>query len=125
MHTTRQGVTMSNHLSSDNLSFPGDDTRLDLTDVFAFTSAADPGRTVLIVDSNPTIRLPIPLPPTVITSREFHPGAAYRINIDTDGDAQADVAFTFTFSDLENGTQTATVHHATGAEARRPGPVGQ
>jgi hypothetical protein len=116
---------MSNHLSSDNLSFPGDDTRLDLTDVFAFTSAADPGRTVLIVDSNPTIRLPIPLPSTVITSREFHPGAAYRINIDNDGDAQAEVAFTFTFSELENGTQTATVHYATGVEARQPGPVGQ
>src|SRR3979490_2995666 len=100
------GRTMSNHLSSDNLSFPGDDTRLDLTDVFAFTSVADPGKTVLIVDSNPTITLPIPLPPPVSTSREFPPGAAYRINIDTDGDAQANVAFPLTFSELENGTQT-------------------
>ena len=116
---------MSNHLSSDNLSFPGDDTRLDLTDVFAFTSAEHPGKTVLIIDSNPTVRLPLPLSPTVVTSRDFHPGAAYRINIDNDGDAQADVAFTFTFSELVNGTQTGTVHYATGAEAREQGPVGQ
>jgi non-heme chloroperoxidase len=57
----------------DNLRFPGDDTRLDLTDVFAFRSTGDPGKTVLIIDSNPTVRPPIELPPTVITSRDFHP----------------------------------------------------
>ena len=28
---------MSNHFSADNLKFPGDDRRLDLTDVFVFT----------------------------------------------------------------------------------------
>src|SRR3979411_3396092 len=98
---------MSNHFSADNLRFPGDDTRLDLTDVYAFRSTEDPGKTVLIIDSNPTVRPPIELPPTVITSRDFHPGAVYRINVDTDGDAQADVAFTFTFSALEHGAQTA------------------
>jgi hypothetical protein len=27
---------MSNHFSADNLKFPGDDRRLDLTDVFVF-----------------------------------------------------------------------------------------
>ena len=32
---------MSNHFSAANLRFPGDDTRLDLTDVFAFRSADD------------------------------------------------------------------------------------
>ena len=116
---------MSNHFSADYLRFPGDDTRLDLTDVYAFRSTEDPGKTVLIIDSNPTVRPPIELPPTVITSRDFHPGAVYRINVDTDGDAQADVAFTFTFSELDNGAQTATVYYATGAQAREPGPVGQ
>jgi Domain of unknown function (DUF4331) len=45
---------MSNHFSADNLKFPGDDRRLDLTDVFVFKSAEDPGKTVLIIDSNPT-----------------------------------------------------------------------
>ncbi|MGI8447007.1 MAG: DUF4331 family protein [Streptosporangiaceae bacterium] len=116
---------MSNHFSADNLKFPGDDTRLDLTDVFAFRSRGDPGKTVLIIDSNPTVRPPIELPATVITSRDFHPGAVYRINVDTDGDAQADIAFTFTFSELENGAQTGTAYYATGAQAREPGPVGQ
>ncbi len=45
---------MSNHFSADNLKFPGDDRRLDLTDVFAFTAPHDPDTTVLIIDSNPT-----------------------------------------------------------------------
>jgi hypothetical protein len=116
---------MSNHFSAANLRFPGDDTRLDLTDVFAFRSAEDPGKTVLIIDSNPTVRPPIELAPTVITSPEFHPGAVYRVNIDTDGDAQADVAFTFTFSEPENGVQTGTFYYATGAQARDAGPAGE
>jgi hypothetical protein len=30
---------MSHHFSADNLKFPCDDRRLDLTDVFMFTSA--------------------------------------------------------------------------------------
>ena len=32
---------MSNHFSAANLRFPGDDRRLDLTDVFAFASSQD------------------------------------------------------------------------------------
>ena len=45
---------MSNHFSADKLKFPGDDRRVDLTDVFMFTSADDADKTVLIMDSNPT-----------------------------------------------------------------------
>jgi Domain of unknown function (DUF4331) len=116
---------MSNHFSADMLKFPGDDTRLDLTDVFAFRSTDGPGKTVLIIDSNPTVRPPIELPATVITRRDFHPDAVYRINVDTDGDAHADIAFTFTFSELENGVQTGTAYYATGAQAREPGPAGE
>jgi hypothetical protein len=116
---------MSNHFSAAHLRFPGDDTRLDLTDVYAFSSTEDLSKTVLIIDSNPTVRPPIELPSTVVTSREFHPGAVYRINVDNDGDAQADAAFTFTFSELENGAQTGPAYYATGAQARQPGPVGQ
>lgn len=116
---------MSNHFSAANLRFPGDDTRLELTDLYAFRSGDDPGKTVLIIDVNPTARAPIELPPTVITSREFHPDAVYRINVDNDGDALADVAFTFTFSKPDNGAQTGTAFYATGAQAREPGPVGQ
>ena len=114
---------MSNHFSADNLKFPGDDRRLDLTDVFAFTAPHDPDTTVLIIDSNPT-SAPPPIPAPV-TGPEFYPGAVYRINIDTDGDAHADVAFTFVFSEYEDGRQTGTAWYATGPEARQPGPVGQ
>src|SRR5205807_3135933 len=114
---------MSNHFSADNLKFPGDDRRLDLTDVFMFTSADDPDKTVLIMDSNPT-SAPPPIPaPT--TGPEFYPGAVYRINIDTDGDNHADIAFTFVFSEYQNGRQTGTAWHATGAQARQPEPAGE
>ena len=119
---------MSNHFSADNLKFPGDDRRLDLTDVFVFQAPDEPGHrhgfphrhhpgtTVLIMDSNPTSA-----PPPIEAQAKgpaFYPGAFYRINIDTDGDNHADIAFTFTFSEYENGTQTGTVWHATGADAR-------
>jgi hypothetical protein len=125
---------VSNHFSADNLKFPGDDRRLDMTDLFVFAAPADghhhgllhrhqPGMTVLIMDSNPT-SAPPPIP-SPVTGPEFHPGAVYRINIDTDGDNHADIAFTFTFSAYENGTQTGTAWYATGAQARQPGPVGE
>jgi hypothetical protein len=114
---------VSNHFSADNLKFPGDDRRLDLTDVFVFTSPDDPGTTVVIMDSNPT-SAPPPIPAPV-TGPEFYPGAAYRINIDTDGDNLADIAFTFTFSEYENGVQTGTAWYATGSQARQMGPAGE
>jgi hypothetical protein len=114
---------MSNHFSADKLKFPGDDRRLDFTDLFVFTSPDNPDTTVLIIDSNPT-SAPPPIPaPT--TGPEFHPDAVYRINIDTDGDAHADAAFTFTFSEFKNGRQTGTAWYAAGPLARQPGPIGQ
>ena len=126
---------MSNHFSADNLKFPGDDRRLDLTDVFVFQAPDGPGHhhgfphrrhpgtTVLIMDSNPT-SAPPPIPAPV-TGPEFYPGAIYRINIDTGGDNHADVAFTFVFSEYENGRQIGTTRYATGAEARQPEPAGE
>jgi hypothetical protein len=114
---------MSNHFSADKLKFPGDDRRLDLTDIFMFTSADDADKTVLIMDSNPT-SAPPPIPAPV-TGPEFYPGAFYRINIDNDGDNHADVAFTFTFSDYENGTHTGTAWYAVGADAGRLEPAGE
>jgi len=114
---------MSNHFSADNLKFPGDDRRLDLTDVFVFTSSDNPDNTVLIIDSNPT-SAPPPIPAPV-TGPEFYPGAVYRINIDNDGDNQADVAFTFTFSECEDGRQTGNAWYATGAQARQAEPGGE
>jgi hypothetical protein len=115
---------MSNHFSGANGRFPRDDSRLDLTDLYAFRAADDPGKTVLIIDANTTVRI-VEAPPNVITRWEFHPSAIYRINVDNNGDVQPDVALTFTFSDLVNGEQTGTAYYATGARAREPGPVGE
>ncbi|MGW4445016.1 DUF4331 family protein [Streptomyces sp. NPDC004682] len=84
-----------------------DDGRLDMTDLFAFTT--DDDRTVLIMNANPVA-------PTMGDS--FHPDAVYRVNIDTDGDHRADVAFSFVFSPLQDGRQTFTLHRADGEQAR-------
>ena len=112
--TDTEGIVVSNHFSGPNLKFPGDDARLDITDLYVFQSPDSRDRTVLVLDVNP-----------LMTGSEFHPDAVYRINIDNDSDALADVAFTFTFSRPVQGTQSATVHHATGAQAREAEPGGE
>jgi hypothetical protein len=105
---------MSNHFSAANLKFPGDDARLDLTDLFVFQAPDDPDKTILIIDANP-----------FMTGSEFHPDAVYRINIDNDGDVQADRAFTLVFSEPKDGGQTATAYYATGPDARDSEPAGK
>jgi hypothetical protein len=114
---------MSNHYSAANLKFPGDDARLDLTDLYVFPAPADPGSTVLIIDLNPFTTGMSAMPPFLMKS-EFHPDGVYRINIDRDGDAQPDAAFTFVFSELNDGMQTGTAYYATGPQAREPEPGG-
>ncbi|HEY6593345.1 MAG TPA: DUF4331 family protein [Asanoa sp.] len=105
---------MSNHFSAANLKSPGDDARLDLTDLFVFAAPDNPDRTVLIMDSNPFTQ-----------GNGFHPDAVYRFNIDSDGDALADVAFSFTFSAPQDGRQTATAYYATASEAQTREPRGE
>jgi len=114
---------MSNHYSAANLKFPGDDARLDCTDLYVFPAPGEPGTTVLVIDANPYTTGMSAMPPFLMKP-EFHPDGIYRINIDTDGDAQADAAFTITFSELKDGTQTGTAYYATGPEARQPEPGG-
>ncbi len=104
---------MSNHFSAANLKHPGDDARLDLTDLFVFAAPDNPDRTVLIMDSNPFLE-----------GDGFHPDALYRFNIDSNGDSVADVAFSFTFSKLTEGRQSATAFYATGREAQMREPGG-
>ena len=105
---------MSNHFSAAGLKHPGDDARLDLTDLFVFAAPGDPDRTVLIMNSNPFSK-----------GDGFHPGAVYRFNIDTDVDALADAAFSFTFSPYDNGRQTATAYYAAGTDAQTREPRGE
>lgn len=115
---------MSNHYSAANLRFPGDDARLDFTDLFVFASPDDPGKTVLIIDLNPYTTGMSAMPPFLMKS-DLHPDGIYRINIDTDGDAQADRSFTFVFSELKDGNQTGTAYYAVGDDARRAEPAGE
>ena len=113
---------MSNHYSAANLKFPGDDARLDFTDLWVFP-ATDPGKTVIVIDVNPFATGMSAMPPFLMRS-DFHPDGVYRINVDRDGDALAEAAFTFTFSERTVGRQTGTLFYAIGAEARQPEPGG-
>jgi hypothetical protein len=105
---------MSNHFSAAMLKFPGDDPRLDLTDVFVFASPERTFKTVLIFDVNP-----------FMTGADFSPDCVYRLNVDNDGDTQADVAFSLVYSESNGGSQTGTVYYATGSEAREREAVGE
>ena len=59
---------MSNHFTGLSLGPPLGDQRLDLCDLYAFTSPADPSRTVLILNANPQADF-------------LHPDAIYRLAI--------------------------------------------
>ena len=114
---TDAGLTERRHdvqpFSAAMLKFPGDDARLDLTDLFVFVSPERRGKTVLIFDIDP-----------FMTGADFHPDAVYRLNVDNDGDLQADAAFSFVFSESNGGGQTGTVYFATGSQAQEPEPRG-
>jgi hypothetical protein len=105
---------MSNHFTGLRLGPPEGDTRLDLTDLYAFQAPSDASRSVIILNCN-----------SFAVHPEFHPDAVYRINIDNDGDLENDIAFILTFSQPQNGRQQVTVHHATGADARSDEPAGE
>jgi hypothetical protein len=114
---------MSNHYSAANLTFPGDDARLDLTDLYAFP-ADEPGKTVVIIDLNPFATGMSAMPPFLMRS-DFHPDGVYRINVDRDRDALAEAAFTMTFSERADGRQAGTLWYAAGEDARWPEPAGE
>ena len=105
---------MSNHFSAADLKSPGDDARLDVTGQYVFAAPGDPGKTVLIMNSNPFTQ-----------GNGFHPDAVHRFNIDNDGDSLADAAFSFTFSEPQDGRQTATAYYATGSDAQTHEPRGE
>jgi hypothetical protein len=95
---------MSNHFSAANLKSPGDDARLDLTDLFVFAAPGNPGKTVLIMNSNPFTK-----------GNGFHPTRSTGSTSTTTG-TRWPRAFSFT-SPAPDGRQTATAYYATG---RRP-----
>jgi hypothetical protein len=102
---------VSNHFTGLSLGPPLGDQRLDLCDLYAFQSAADPSRTVLILNANPQADF-------------LHPDAIYRIGIDNDGDLRDDITFSFVFSEPQDGRQTVDVYLAVDDEARAEQAVG-
>src|SRR6266480_655105 len=102
---------MSNHFTGLSLGPPLGDQRLDLCDLYAFQSPADPSRTVIILNANPN-------------ADALHPDAIYRLNIDNDGDLLTDVALSCVFSKPQNGKQTFNVFLAKGAQSRSVEAVG-
>src|SRR3990172_207803 len=70
----------ADHLDAPGLTPPGGDTRLDITDVYAFRSPSNPSNTVLVMGVNPLAG--------VLNNGTFHPGASYELKIDSDGDAK-------------------------------------
>ena len=90
---------MSNHFTGLSLGPPLGDQRLDLCDLYAFVSPADPTRTVIILNANPL-------------ADALHPDAIYRVAIDNDGDLENDIAFSYVFSEPRDGKQTVDVYLA-------------
>ena len=95
--------------------FDAEDSRTDLTDLYAFPAPGRPDRSVLIIDVNPE--------PTA-AELGIDPAASYELKIDTDGDLEADIAFHVLFTPTSGTEATATLYHATGENARRTGAVG-
>ncbi|MCW2731533.1 MAG: hypothetical protein JWR13_2349 [Mycobacterium sp.] len=103
---------MSNHFTGLSLGPPLGDQRLDLCDLYAFQSPADPTRTVLILNANPN-------------ADALHPDAIYRLAIDNDGDLRNDIAFSYVFSTPRDGGQKVDVFLAADEEAEQPEAVGE
>src|SRR5215467_3975104 len=77
------------------------DTRVDITDHYAFQKPGDPERTILILNVNP-------LAPT--HAAEFRSDAVYETLVDTNGDAAPELVFQYSFSPRnDQGEQFASV----------------
>jgi hypothetical protein len=92
---------MSDHLDAPGLTSPAMDTRVDITDVYAFQKPDHPDRTVLILNVNP-------LAPT--HANEFRSDAVYEMFVDINGDAKPEISFQFLFNaKTDRGEQSASV----------------
>lgn len=94
---------MADHLDAPGLTSPAMDTRVDITDHYAFQKPGDSSKTVLIMNVNP-------LAPT--HADEFRSDAIYETLIDTDGDAVPNIAFRYRFTPRDGDQQVAKVTRA-------------
>ena len=96
--------------------FDTEDSRTDLTDLYAFPSPTRPDRSVLILNVNPE--------PTT-EELSVDPAASYELKLDTDGDLEPDVAFHVLYEPSSGADATATLYRVTGEDARGSGRVGE
>jgi hypothetical protein len=113
---------MSHHYSGPDFGFPHGDARLDLTDLYAFPTPGDAGKSILIMNVHPSAGIN-PAGPT--TDEPFSTHAVYELKIDTDGDAVADIAYRVSFASDKNGAQTGTLRRVQGTQAAGAGDDGQ
>jgi len=113
---------MSHHYSGPNIGFPRGDARLDLTDLYAFPTPGEPGKSILIMNVHPSVSIS---PPGPTTAEPFAPEARYELRIDTDGDAVADLTYQVRISSVEGGGQSATLRCIEGAQAAGTDEDGQ
>jgi len=113
---------MSHHYSGPDFGFPHGDSRLDLTDLYAFPKPGNAGKSILIMNVHPSLGLN-PAGPT--TDDPFAPEAIYELKIDTDGDLVADIAYRVRFISDNTGAQTATLRRVEGEQAAGTGDDGQ
>ncbi len=106
-------VGAADHLDSPLVKI---DSRVDITDLYAFRSS--PTGTAIVLNVNPLTS------PAGSKAARFNANALYEIKVDTNGDAKADIAYRIKFgqphfySDGSN-SQSYTVKRATGAASRR------
>lgn len=92
---------MADHLDAPGLTAPAMDTRVDITDHFAFQKPDNPNRSILILNVNP-------LAPT--HAGDFRSDAVYETLVDTNGDAAPEIVFQYAFTAKDSkGQQFATV----------------
>src|SRR3989440_7087297 len=113
---------MSHHYSGPDFGFPRGDARLDLTDLYAFPKPGNASKSVLVMNVHPSA---VVNPPGLTTTEPFAPEALYELKIDTNGDAVADIAYRVRFAVSEDGSQTATLRRAEGAQAAGTDDGGQ
>ena len=113
---------MSHHYSGPDFGFPKGDSRLDLTDLYAFPKPGQLHKSILVMNVHPSA---VVNPPGLTTAQPFSPDALYEFRIDTDGDAVANITYAVRFSSSSDGSQTATLRRLDGADAAGTGEGGQ
>jgi Domain of unknown function (DUF4331) len=111
---------MSHHYSGPNLAFPNGDARLNCTDLYVFPKPGDSSKTILIMNSHPSVGVN-PQGPT--TTDPFATTALYEVMIDTNGDVVAEIAYSVRFA-AKGGGLTATVRRIDGTRSERTGDEG-